>query len=135
MTKKQAQLFLERAKFMYIFMPDWVGGWQKRRFFVKVKGCVVSFNSFILEREHWRRELDAVKYLEFPAVYFMFKVSHKESYFEYDEISNFWIPYAHHYNPLLLYFLPRFWRPFLCFQGAFSRKFCPYVLSVFKRGL
>ena len=40
---------------------------------------------------------------------------------------NIWlqIPYARHYKPRLVYFLPHFQRPFLCFQGGFFRKFCP----------
>ena len=35
-----------------------------------------------------------------------------------------------HYNPRLVYFLNHFWSPFLCFQGGFFRKFCPYVWSL-----
>ena len=42
------------------------------------------------------------------------------------------IPYACHYNPWLVYFLPHFRSPFLCFQGGFFRKFCPYVWLVLK---
>ena len=44
------------------------------------------------------------------------------------------LPYAHHYNPRFVYFLPTFTRPFLCFQGDFFRKFCPYVWLVLKSG-
>ena len=29
------------------------------------------------------------------------------------------LPYARHYTPRFVYFLPTFWRPFLCFQGGF----------------
>ena len=42
------------------------------------------------------------------------------------------IPYARHYKPRLVYFLPHFQRPFLCFKGGFFKKFCPYVWLVFK---
>ena len=34
------------------------------------------------------------------------------------------IPYARHYNPRFVYFLPTLRRPFLCFQGRFLEKFC-----------
>ena len=38
-------------------------------------------------------------------------------------ISQYHIPYAHHYNPRLVYFLPHFWSPFLWFHGfAISNK-------------
>ena len=30
------------------------------------------------------------------------------------------IPYARHYKPRLVYFLPHFQRPFLCFKEVFS---------------
>ena len=45
-----------------------------------------------------------------------------------------WIPYARHYNPRLVYFLPTFRKPKTFFQGGFVRKFCPYVWLVFKSG-
>ena len=32
------------------------------------------------------------------------------------------LPYARHYKPRLVYFLPHFWKPFLCFQGGFFQK-------------
>ena len=46
------------------------------------------------------------------------------------------IPYACHYKTWLLYLLPHFWRPFLCFQGFFSENYVfMYVWLVFKIGL
>ena len=51
------------------------------------------------------------------------------------ESTETYLPYARHYKPRLVYFLPHFWKPFLCFQGVFFRKFCPYVWLVFKTGL
>ena len=33
-----------------------------------------------------------------------------------------YITYARHYNPQLVYILPHFWSPFLCFQGGFFQK-------------
>ena len=33
-----------------------------------------------------------------------------------------YIPYARHYNPRFVYFLPHIWRPFFCFQGGFFHK-------------
>ena len=45
------------------------------------------------------------------------------------------VPYALHYNPWFVYFLSTLRRPFLCFQGGFLRKFCPYVWLIFKSGL
>ena len=57
-----------------------------------------------------------------PLEYFWFL----EYISEYPLIINF-IPYACHCNPRFVYFLPHFWRPFLCFQGGFFTKFCPYV--------
>ena len=42
----------------------------------------------------------------------------------------FRIPQARHYNPRFVYFLPTFRRPFLCFQGGFFRKLCPYLCMV-----
>ena len=36
---------------------------------------------------------------------------------------------------IAVYFLPTFRKTFLCFQGGFLGKFCPYVWLVFKRGL
>ena len=44
------------------------------------------------------------------------------------------LPYARHYNPRFVYFLPTFWRPKTFFQGGFFRKFCLYVWLVFKSG-
>ena len=41
------------------------------------------------------------------------------------------LPYALQYNLQLLYLVPNFWRPFLCFQRGFFRKFCSYVWLVF----
>ena len=45
------------------------------------------------------------------------------------------LPYMRYYKPQLVYFLPHFQRPFLCFKGGFFRKFCPYVWLVFKSRL
>ena len=47
----------------------------------------------------------------------------------------FHILYACHYNPRLVYLLPHFIRPFLCFQGVCLRKFSPYVWLLFKSRL
>ena len=44
------------------------------------------------------------------------------------------IPYARHYNPRFVYFLPTFSSPKTFFQGAFFLKFWPYVWLVFKSG-
>ena len=44
------------------------------------------------------------------------------------------LPYARHYNPRFVYFLPTFWSPKTFFQGAFFVKFWPYVWLVFKSG-
>ena len=33
------------------------------------------------------------------------------------------VPYACHYYPRLVYLLPQFTRPFLCFQGVFSENY------------
>ena len=49
--------------------------------------------------------------------------------------SGFEIPYARHYNPRFVYFLPTFWSPKTFFQGAFFLKFWPHVWLVFKSGL
>jgi hypothetical protein len=35
--------------------------------------------------------------------------------------------YARHYKPRLVYFITTFLRQFLCDQGRFYEKFCPYV--------
>ena len=43
--------------------------------------------------------------------------------------------YTRHYNPWFVYFSPQYWRPFLCFQGVFLGKLCPYVWLVSKSGL
>ena len=45
-----------------------------------------------------------------------------------------YLPYARHYNPRFVYFLPTFWSPKTFFQGAFFLKFWPYVWLVFKSG-
>ena len=57
--------------------------------------------------------------------------------FEQNSTSSWPIYYERNYNPRLVYLilLSHFWRPFLCFQGSFSRKCCPRVWLVFKRGL
>ena len=47
----------------------------------------------------------------------------------------FMLPYARYYNPRLVYFLPHFWIPYLCFQRRFFRKFCSYVWLIFKSSL
>ena len=44
-------------------------------------------------------------------------------------------PYACHYNLRFVYLLPHFSSPFICFEGCFFRKLCPYVWLVFKSGL
>ena len=44
------------------------------------------------------------------------------------------IPYARHYNPRFVFFLPTFESPKTVFQGAFFLKFWPYVRLVFKSG-
>ena len=44
------------------------------------------------------------------------------------------LPYARHYNPRLVYFLPTFWKSKTFFQGGFFKKVCPYVWLVFKSG-
>ena len=49
-------------------------------------------------------------------------------------VLNKWLPYARHYNPRFVYFLPTFWSPKTFFQGAFFLKFWPYVWLVFKSG-
>ena len=36
---------------------------------------------------------------------------------------HYYMPYARHYKPRRVYFLSHFWRPYLCFQGGFFRKF------------
>ena len=46
-----------------------------------------------------------------------------------------YLPYARHYNPRFVYFLPTFWRSKTFFQGFFFRKFCLCVWLVFKSGL
>ena len=54
-------------------------------------------------------------------------------------LNSFWykcyLPYARHYNPRFVYFLPTFWSPKTFFQGSFLLKFWPYVRLVFKSGL
>ena len=45
------------------------------------------------------------------------------------------LPYARHYNPWFVYFLPTFGVHFFVFKEFFFRKFCPYVWLVFKSGL
>ena len=50
----------------------------------------------------------------------------------FKSIISIWLLYARHYNPQLVYSLPNFWKVFLCFQGGFFKKFCPYVWLVFK---
>ena len=45
-----------------------------------------------------------------------------------------YIPYARHYNPRFVYFLPTFWKSKTFFQGGFFRKLYPYVWLVFKSG-
>jgi hypothetical protein len=45
-----------------------------------------------------------------------------------------YVPYARHYNPRFVYFLPTFWSQKMLFQGAFFLKFWPYVWLVFKSG-
>ena len=42
----------------------------------------------------------------------------------------FKLPYARHYNPRFVYFLPTFWRPKTFFQGGFFINFWP----IFKSG-
>ena len=41
----------------------------------------------------------------------------------------YYLPYVRHYNPWFVYFLPHFWKPFLCFQGGFFTKFCLYIFK------
>ena len=46
------------------------------------------------------------------------------------------LPYMRHYNPRFVYFLPRLWRPFLCFQGgAFQKILSLYIFSIQERFL
>ena len=52
----------------------------------------------------------------------------------YFQFALYYIPYARHYNPRFVYFLPTFWKSKTFFQGGFFRKFCPYVWLVFKSG-
>jgi hypothetical protein len=58
----------------------------------------------------------------------------KETHTYYSPIFNIHIPYARHYNPRFVYFLPTFWKSKTFFQRVFFRKFCPYVWLVFKSG-
>ena len=44
------------------------------------------------------------------------------------------LPYARHFNPRFVYFLPTFWSWKTFFQGAFFLKFWPYVWLIFKSG-
>ena len=48
---------------------------------------------------------------------------------------SYYIPYARHYNPRFVYFLPNIWSPKTFFQWGFFRKSCPYVWIVFKSGI
>ena len=45
------------------------------------------------------------------------------------------LPYARHYKPRLVYFLPHFQRPFLCFLGGFLKKNLPLCMACIQERL
>ena len=50
-------------------------------------------------------------------------------------VSVYCIQYARHYNPRCVYFLPTFWRPFLCFQEGFFSENSVVIYGCYSRAV
>ena len=93
-------------------------------------GCAMSWTRYFICNREWRKyniigdsnRLDCNLFL--PALLEVLKFSQLSQQ----------LPYARHYNPRFVYFLPTFWSTKTFFQWAFFLKFWPYVWLVFKSG-
>ena len=67
-----------------------------------------------------------------PSYYRIYQREYLRGVYRTHQLELVQLPYARHYNPRFVFFLPTFWSPKTFFQGSFFLKFWPYVWLVFK---